>query len=95
MVFFLEQQRVAANSTLERWWELLSADVVAAAGKAQTIRSAVGTKPATCVWSKWMPAQLSGVALLPWCLPTLAWQQLGDARPASLLRIVAQIVQEQ
>lgn len=68
---------------------------MAAVGKAQTICSAAGTQPTSWVWSKWMPAQPSGVVLLPWCIPTLARQQLGDARSASLLRIVAQIVQEQ
>lgn len=93
--FFLKKQRVAANSASERLWELLSAGVVAAAGKAQTTCSAAGTQPASWVWSKWMPAQPSGTVLLPWCIPTLARQRLGDARPASLLRIVAQIVQEQ
>lgn len=72
----------------------LSAGVAAAVGKAQTIRSAAGTQPVSCVWSKWVPAQPS-IVVLPWYIPTLAWQWLGDASPASLLCIVAQIVQEQ
>ena len=93
--FFLKKQRVAANSASERLWELLSAGVVAAVGKAQTICSAAGTQPVSWVWLKWMPAQPSGMVCLPWCIPTLAWWRLGDARPASLLCIVTQIVQEQ
>lgn len=43
--FFLKEQHVAANSALERLWELLSAGTAAAAGKAQTGRGAVGTQP--------------------------------------------------
>lgn len=50
--FFLQKQCVVANSASERLWELLSAGVAAAAGKAQTICSAVGTQPASWVWSK-------------------------------------------
>lgn len=42
-----------------------------------------------------MPAQPTGMVLIPWCIPTLAQQRLGDARPALLLRIVAQIMREQ
>lgn len=93
-VFFLKKQHVAANSASETWWELLSAGVVAAAGKGQAICSAAGTQPVSWVWWEWVPAQPSGTVLLPWCIPTLARRRLGDARPASLLRIVTQIAQE-
>lgn len=50
--FFLKKQHVAANSASEVLWELLSTGVVAAAGKAQTIRSAAGTQPASWVWCR-------------------------------------------
>lgn len=73
----------------------MSAGVAAAAGKAQTICSSAATQPASWVWLKRMPAPLSDVVLLPWCIPTLALRWLGNARPASLLRILAQIMLEQ
>lgn len=79
--FFLKKQRVAANSALERLWELLSAGAAAAAGKAQTERGAVGTQPASLGWLQGMPAQPSSRILLSHCIPTLAWWWLGDESP--------------
>lgn len=66
---------------MERLWELLSAGSAAAAGKAQTIRGAVGTQPVSLVWLEEMAAQLSGRLLLSHGIPTLTWSWLGDASP--------------
>lgn len=88
--FFLKERRVAANSALERLWELLSAGAAAAASWAQTARGAVGAQPASLVWLQGMPAQPSGRILLSHCIPTLTWWWLGEGVLALL-----QTMQEQ